>query len=91
MQSLPSGLTAYRQTPVFTAQTVPAALLRDHSTKAGTWGLIHVTEGTFFYRIKATGEEHCLTPEAPPGVVAPQELHSVEPDGPVRFYVEFWR
>ena len=91
MRSLPSGLTAYKQTPEFTEATVPAALLRDHATKAGVWGLIHVTAGTLTYRIKATGEEHRLTPATPPGVVAPEELHSVEPAGAVCFHVEFWR
>ena len=88
---LPPGLAAYRQTPVFTDQTVPAGLLRDHSTKAGTWGLIHVTEGELLYRIKASGEEFLLTPDTPPGVVEPEVLHSVEPQGAVTFHVEFWR
>jgi len=91
MHHLPPGLTPYKQTPEFTEETVPAGLLRDHSTKAGVWGLIHVTSGALIYRIKATGEEHRLSPETPPGVVAPEELHSVEPDGPVSFHVEFWR
>lgn len=91
MRPLPPGLTAYRQTPEFTEATVPAALLRDHTTKAGVWGLIHVTAGALIYRIKATGEEHRLTPDTAPGVVAPEDLHSVEPDGPVSFHVEFWR
>ena len=90
-RALPEGLTTYKQTPVFTAETVPAGLRRDHATKAGVWGLIHVTAGALVYRVAATGETSRLTPETPPGVIAPQELHSVEPDGAVSFYVEFWR
>ena len=91
MPNLPTNLSAYRETPVFTAETVPAGLLREHSTKAGTWGLIHVTSGTLVYRIAATDEEHRQTPDSPPGVVEPEVLHSVEPLGEVSFYVEFWR
>jgi tellurite resistance-related uncharacterized protein len=87
---LPPNLTPYRSTPVFTAETIPAGLLRDHNTKAGVWGLIHVTAGVLLYRILETGAEHQLTPETPPGVVEPEQLHSVEPLGAVTFYVEFW-
>ncbi|MFZ0494390.1 MAG: DUF1971 domain-containing protein, partial [Methylocella sp.] len=36
--AIPPGYVAYRRTPVFTRETVPAGLLRSHRTKAGTWG-----------------------------------------------------
>jgi tellurite resistance-related uncharacterized protein len=35
----------YRTTPVFDAQTLPAALRREHRTKAGGWGIIRLLEG----------------------------------------------
>ncbi len=91
MRSLPPSLSPYRCTPVFTADTVPKGLRRNHKTAAGVWALIHVTEGALLYRIAATGEEHRLVPSGPPGVIEAEALHSVEPLGPVRFYVEFWR
>ena len=91
LRALPQGLTAYRQTPEFTEQTVPAGLLRDHSTKVGVWGLIHVTAGELIYRLTASGEELRLAPTSPPAVIEPEALHSVELAGAVTFYVEFWR
>ena len=91
---LPSGLTRYRRTAEFTEATVPAGLLRAHTTKAGVWGLIHVLKGRLAYRItdhRRPASEAILTAEGPPGVVEPTILHEVEPLGPVSFYVEFWR
>ena len=84
----------YRQTAVFTESTVPAGLLRAHTTKDGVWGLIHVLEGRLAYHIvdpRRPGEETTLTPQTPPGVVEPTILHEVAPLGPVRFFVEFHR
>lgn len=87
---IPEGLSAYNRTPVFTEQTVPKALLADHNTKAGVWGLIQVESGKLRYTIPGRNFEQELTPGAP-GVVKPEELHHVTPLGPVRFFVEFWR
>lgn len=88
---LPPGLEAYNRTPVFTQATVPAGLLRAHSTKAGVWGRIVVLEGKLIYRItdpRRPRSEQVLSPTAP-GVVEPTVLHEVEPQGAVRFLVEF--
>lgn len=87
--ALPQGLSAYKRTPEFTQDTVPKGLLRDHSTRAGTWALIHVLEGSLLYRVPSAGLEQLLTPGASPGVIWPEEVHSVAPQGAVRFYVEF--
>ena len=91
---LPQGLESYRCTDVFSEMTVPAGLLKAHATKLGTWGLIRVTEGELLYRIedeRRIAAEHRLRADLPPGVVEPTILHSVEPIGPMRFYVEFFR
>lgn len=91
---LPDGAQPYRRTDEFTESTVPAGLLKAHTTKAGAWGLIHVLEGRLAYRItdpRRPASETVLTPQTPPGVVEPTVLHEVEPLGPVRFYVEFHR
>jgi tellurite resistance-related uncharacterized protein len=92
--SLPPGLAPYKRTPEFTGDSVPAGLLRSHSTKDGVWGLIHVAEGRLAYRVtdaRRAASERILTPESEPGVVEPTILHEVEPLGPVRFHVEFHR
>lgn len=91
---LPAEARPYRRTAEFTEQTVPEALRRAHNTKAGVWGLITVLEGRLAYRItdpRRDPSERVLTPQTDAGLVEPTILHEVEPQGPVRFYVEFWR
>ena len=87
---LPDGLVAYRRTPVFDQDTIPAGLRREHRTASGVWGLITVLEGRLRFRSLQPVAETVLTPGAPMAV-APQQPHEVAPDGPVRFYVEFYR
>ena len=91
---LPDDVRPYRRTDVFTEHTVPAGLLRAHTTKAGVWGVIHVLAGRLAYRIvddRRSPSERVLSPNAPPGIVEPTILHEVEPLGPVQFFVEFHR
>lgn len=93
-EELPPGLESYRRTDTFSEQSVPAGLLKAHATKTGIWGLIRVTEGELLYRIEDARRipaERRLRADLPPGVVEPTILHSVEPAGPVRFHVEFFR
>ncbi|MCP9930680.1 DUF1971 domain-containing protein [Cyanobium sp. AMD-g] len=88
---LPGGLTAYKRTPTFDAETVPAGLRAQHSTKAGVWARVVVLEGSLPFRLLEPDEEMVvLTPERP-GIVAPTQLHRAEPGPGVRFYVEFHR
>lgn len=91
MKALPDSVAPYKRTPVFTEATVPAGLLKEHATKAGVWGLIHVESGRLRYTIAASGEVVELSNDGPPGVVEPEVLHSVAPLGAVRFFVEFHR
>jgi len=91
--ALPADLEAYKRTGTFTETSVPAGLLKDHSTKEGTWGLIHVVAGRLRYRVTDARRElldAVLSPDLPPGVVEPTILHHVEPLGAVQFYVEFY-
>lgn len=91
---LPVGVQPYKRTATFTETTTPAALLGDHSTKAGVWGLIHVEEGSLRYLItdeRRPLSEKILTLVSGPGIVEPTIVHRVEAREPVRFYVEFLR
>jgi tellurite resistance-related uncharacterized protein len=93
-ERLPAGLEAYRRTPEFSEESVPEGLLRDHSTKAGVWGLIRIVEGQLLYRVtdrRRAPTERLLDAGDRPGVVEPEILHKVEPTGRVRFFVEFFR
>ena len=92
--ALPPAVRPYKRTEVFTEATVPPGRLKSHTTKPGTWGLIHVLEGSLGYRLTDPARApafEVLTPENPPGVVEPTILHQVELLGPARFFVEFLR
>jgi tellurite resistance-related uncharacterized protein len=76
--SLPKDVAPYQRTATFTAESVPKALLKDHATKSGVWGLIVVEAGEL--ELVRTDDE------APPetlrtgdaGVIAPEERHRVK-------------
>lgn len=89
-KGLPSGVVPYKKTPIFTDVSVPKGLLKDHATKAGVWGVIHVEEGKLEYIIPSRENRQFLHPNKV-GIVHPEELHHVKPVGSCRFYVEFWR
>src|SRR3546814_15961859 len=53
--------------------TVPAALLNAHTTKEGSWGLIHVAEGKLRYRVTdphRAPPDTILTPDTQPAIPA---------------------
>ncbi len=88
--NLPDDVAAYARSPEFDQDTIPAALRKGHATKAGTWALIHVLEGRLLYRVLEPLSERVLEP-GEPGIIVPEQLHEVEPLGPVRMFVEFHR
>jgi len=87
---LPPGVFPYKKTPVFTEVSVPKVLLKDHATKAGVWGVIHVEVGELEYVIPGRGMHEQLHPKKQ-GIVRPEELHHVKFNSRCRFFVEFWR
>jgi tellurite resistance-related uncharacterized protein len=86
----PEDFVSYKKTPVFTEDTVPKGLLANHSTRKGVWGLVQVEKGALRYILEHNGQESLLTPEKA-GIVVPEMRHRVEPEGNVRFFVEFFR
>lgn len=86
---LPEGLREYRRTPEFTEADIPAGLLRDHTTRAGVWGLIHVLEGRLEYTVREPEARSFELAAGDAGVVVPCMKHHVSPLGAVRFYVAF--
>ncbi len=91
MKILPQDVVAYKQTPVFTEDSVPRGLLRDHNTREGVWGKIVILEGTLEYRIQEPDLEVIELSPDKFGVVEPKIKHHIKPLGSVRFYVEFYR
>ena len=88
-RALPDDAESYRQTKVFTAQTVPRSLLAQHSTKAGTWGLIHVHAGRVEYFLEGEETPLATVPTGSSFVVLPQEVHFVRLSDDAEFSVEF--
>ncbi len=88
---LPSEYAPYKRTAELDQASIPAGLLRDHSTKAGVWGVIHVVAGGLRYIVEAPLARELLLDPTTRGVVVPEVLHRVEPVGDVRFFVEFHR
>ncbi len=78
----------YKTTQVFTETTLPAALRREHRTKAGAWGIVRVLEGELTLSFP-DGRTELLDPETP-GLIRPEETHWVEPSSPLRMQVEFY-
>jgi len=89
-RALPSGAVAYRRTATFTEGTIPTALRSEHRTKAGVWGAITVVQGRLRLRRLDPPDETIIDAPAA-AIVAPEEPHEVEPLGPLRFFVEFYR
>ena len=83
------GSAPYRSTAVFDEQTLPAALQKEHRTKAGTWGVIRVLSGKLLYRVLDPVSEVILDSEHP-GAVHPEQPHMVVPLGPMQMRVDFY-
>lgn len=89
--SLPDGVVPYKTTPQFTVQTVPKGLLKDHSLKAGTWGLIQVHAGRLRYFLAGELEPSAEVGAGESWVVPPETLHFVELTPDAAFSIVFHR
>ncbi len=89
--ALPAGVTAYSRTPDFTPENIPEKLRAAHSTKSGTWGLLHVLEGQILYRLEPPrlGERYLVAGDTV--VIEPTTRHHVDFIEPGRFFIEFYR
>eukprot|EP00527_Entomoneis_sp_CCMP2396_P006580 CAMPEP_0198144250 /NCGR_PEP_ID=MMETSP1443-20131203/14333_1 /TAXON_ID=186043 /ORGANISM="Entomoneis sp., Strain CCMP2396" /LENGTH=146 /DNA_ID=CAMNT_0043807609 /DNA_START=41 /DNA_END=481 /DNA_ORIENTATION=+ len=97
MKELPAAVVKYSQIPkgkVFTKETIPRGLLKEHTTRAGTWGVIQVSKGELEYQINEPTESvHKLDSTTQTrGIIEPQIKHQVAPlSDDVEFVVEFYR
>ena len=95
MKSLPDGVVKYSQVPkgkVFTSTTIPRGLLKEHTTKAGTWGVINVSKGQLQYQINEPSKTIHILDSKKHGIIEPQIKHEVSPlSDDVEFIVEFYR
>lgn len=89
--SLPEGLVKYSQSPVFDQESVPAALQKDHRTKAGVWARAVVSHGSIEYVLEAKPGEPLVVTAGQYALIEPQVPHHVRVIGPVVFQMEFYR
>ena len=85
---IPSGVREQSRTETFTQDTLPAALRRDHRTRAGMWARIVVESGRVEFHVR--GRVHVLGP-GDVGIAEPEVPHHVVPLGEMRLHVEFLR
>jgi hemoglobin len=88
---LPAGFVAYGRSPDFNSENLPAKLRTAHSTKAGTWGLLHVLEGTLRFRLEPPHEGERLVSAGDTVVIEAEVPHRVGFVTPGRMFVEFYR
>ena len=88
---MPSGYQPYKRTAEFTTLSIPDGLKRQHSTKAGVWGVIHLLVGRMRYVVEAPLAREWLLEAPSLTVIVPEIPHHVMPEGDVRFFVEFHR
>lgn len=90
-EHLPQGLESYARSPDFTPETLPAKLQSAHSTKAGTWGLLHVLQGEVLYQLEAPRSGKRAVRAGQTVVIEPQVQHFVSFTAPGKMFVEFFR
>lgn len=86
----PTTLVPYHRSPEFDEESVPENLLQKHTTKDGVWAMVRVLEGDMRFVDLDSGQETPVNPKKP-AFIEPGQAHRIEVDGPVRFYVEFFK
>lgn len=91
MKRIPNGFGPYKRTAVFTEDSIPAGLLKNHTVKENCYAKICIIEGELDYTII---EPEVITYRLNadlPGIIEPQIKHHIKALNQVRFYVEFYR
>jgi tellurite methyltransferase len=91
MPALPEEAEVCKTTEELTERTIPAGMLQDHRTRAGTWGRIVVREGKLMYSLSEPRREAWILRPGIVGIIAPGLSHWIAPRGHVRFVIEFLR
>ncbi len=91
-KEMPAGHVVYKRTASFTRESVPQGLLRRHETKAGVWGVLHVSSGALeFFESEGDGESRQVVSAGERAIIRPEVSHRVAPLGEVEFQIELWR
>lgn len=87
---LPDGVRKYRETKVFTDQTIPPGFKREHSTKARVWGKIYVVQGTLDLKVYEPSFLQIQLSAGEFAIASPQQTHSVSLGDGAAFKMEFY-
>jgi tellurite methyltransferase len=86
---VPSDLVVVRTTATWDEVSMPRALRRAHRVASGTWGRLRVSRGRLRFVAETSPVTDVIVDADRLQGVPPDVEHFVEPDGPVRFAVEF--
>ena len=87
---LPGDLIEARKTPLFDAQSVPAALTKSHRTNV--WAVLHVEEGCVrFLDLEGERARDVSVEAGGQVVIMPEVDHRIEPSSTATFFVQFYR
>jgi tellurite methyltransferase len=84
---LPADLVVRRTTDTWDERTMPAGLRRGHRVASGTWGVIRVECGALRFVARTEPATDVLVDGQQ--AIPPDVEHHVEPQGPVRFAIDF--
>ena len=88
--TLPSGLVEARRTPMFTAESVPPALIASHRTTV--WAELHVEAGCVrFVELDGPHPRDVSVDAGRSTVIVPDTHHRIEPSTDAAFFVRFYR
>lgn len=88
--AMPAGKSEFSRTKAFTGNTVPSGLLAAHALNEGVWGRLHVVSGTLKLVFEGAPEVFEIS-EGQNFDIPPIERHHVKIEGPVSFYVAFYK
>lgn len=90
MTALPDTVEKYSQSRAFTETTTPLNFQKHHATRPGVWGKLVVESGAMGFEWEADAALSALT-AGDTVVIPPETPHRVILQGPVSFFVEFYR
>ncbi len=91
IMELPGNVTQQGQSPLFSAETLPAALQTWHKTAVGVWAKIVVTAGSALYEIDTDPREAIQLSPQQDGIIEPQRPHRLTPSADAEIQVFFYR
>ena len=86
---IPADLVVLRTTATWDEHTMPGALRRAHRVASGTWGRLRVAAGALRFVAQTDPVTDVVVGALRPQGIPPDVAHSVEPQGPTRFAIDF--